>query len=285
LRGIPLRRALAGACLVAIPAVAVAANHAFDNRRDYFIARDYVENILATVPPGGMLLTLDWQVYSPMFYLRELEGYRRDAVVIDINQLRRSWYFDYLERAYPRTMDQARAEVNAFLEELRRWERDPDAYQRDADLNQRISTRFQALILTLAANHARSAAVCVTQDIATYPAGGPDSYWAGKLTTDYQLVPEGLVFRLYNDLGFHEPAHPALVTRGLVDGTLRFADDDVVKVKVLPVYANMNLNRGRYLAAAGRHEAAIQAFEEALAIDPAFSEARQAIAASQAAMR
>ena len=132
LRGIPLQRIVAGACLAVIPAVAIAANHAFDNRRNYFIARDYVENLMMTVPPGGMLLTLDWQVYSPMFYLREMEGYRRDAVVIDINQLRRSWYFGYLERAYPRTMDQARPEVNAFLEDLRRWERDPEAYQRDA---------------------------------------------------------------------------------------------------------------------------------------------------------
>ena len=285
LRGIPLRRAVAGACLLAIPAVAFAANYTFDNRHNYFIARDYVENILAAVPPGGMLLTLDWQVYSPMFYLRELEGYRRDAVVIDINQLRRSWYFDYLERTYPRTLDQARVEVDGFLEDLRRWERDPEAYERDAGLNRRISARFQALILTLAANHARTAAVCVTQDIATYPAGGPDSYWAGKLTANYQLVPDGLVFRLYGDQGFHEPAHPALVTRGLVDGTLRFAEDDVVTVKVLPVYANMNLNRGRYLATAGRHEAAIKAFEEALAIDPALSAAREAIMASRAALR
>ena len=273
LRGIPLQRIVAGACLAAIPAVALAANHAFDNRRNYFIARDYVENLMMTVPPGGMLLTLDWQVYSPMFYLREMEGYRRDAVVIDINQLRRSWYFDYLERAYPRTMDQARPEVNAFLEDLRRWERDPEAYQRDAGLNQRISARFQALILALAANHARSAAVSVTQDVATYPAGGPDSYWAGQIAANYQIVPEGLVFRLYGDQQFHEPAHPVLATRGLTDGTLQFAEDDVVKLKVLPVYANMNLNRGRYLAAAGRHEAAIKAFEEALAIDPALSAA------------
>ena len=284
-RGISLQRVVAAAGLAALPVIAIASNYAFDNRRNYYIARDYVENLLMTVQPGGMLLTLDWQVYSPMFYLREAEGYRRDVVAIDINLLRRSWYFDYLERAYPRTMNQVRAEVDAFLEDLRHWERDPEAYQRDVFLSQRISSRSQALILALAANHARSAPVYLTQEIVTYPAGGPELHWVRQLETNYQFVPGGLVFRLYGDRGFHEPAYAALVIRGLVDGTLRFAEDDVVTVKVLPVYSGMSYNRGRYLAAAGRHEDAIKAFEEALAIDPAFSAAQQAIVESRAALR
>ncbi len=57
---------------------------------------------------------------------------------------------------------------------------------------------------------------------------------------------------------FYEPPHPALTFRGLDDGTLHFTDDDVVKVKVLPVYAAMSHNRGRYLAGFGCHQEAIQ---------------------------
>ena len=79
----------------------------------------------------------------------------------------------------------------------------------------------------------------------------------------------------------HEPVRPALQLRGLNDGSLRFADDDVVKVKVMPVYANMLFNRGRYLATFDRHREAIQAYQETLAIDPAFSAARQARAESE----
>ena len=61
-----------------IPVIALAGNFAFNNRHRYFIARDYVENILKTTEPNGMLLTDDWQVYSPLLYLREVEGVRRD---------------------------------------------------------------------------------------------------------------------------------------------------------------------------------------------------------------
>jgi tetratricopeptide (TPR) repeat protein len=126
--------------------------------------------------------------------------------------------------------------------------------------------------------------VYVTQDIVTYPPGGPDADWGQRIQQQYQLVPEGLVFRLFGDRQFHEPAHPVLATRGLTDGTLHFPGDDVVKVKVLPVYAGMSFNRGRYLEASGRHAEAAAAFEEALAFDPQFAAARQALEQSRSAL-
>jgi tetratricopeptide (TPR) repeat protein len=283
--GFRWERWIAGGLIVVVPGIALASNYAFDNRREYFIARDYVQNILSTVSPGGMLLTLDWQVYSPMFYMQELESYRRDVVVIDINQLRRSWYFGYLERAYPETMRRARKQVDAFLEDLRHWESDPSLFERDVSLNQRIASRHRDLILTLVANHVRSASVHITQEIAAYPEGGPEREWIQQILEAYQIVPDGLVFRLYGDEEIHSPAQVKLATRGLNDGTLKFADDDVVRIKVLPVYSGMSYNRGRCFAGAGRYKEAIAAYNEALAIDPTLTAARQAIAECEAAQR
>jgi hypothetical protein len=279
-----LRTLTAASLLLVLPGISLASNFSFDNRRHYFIARDYVENVLSTVEPGGMLLTLDWQVYSPMLYLCEIEGYRPDVVAIDINQLRRSWYFDYLERTYPEAMSRVRPQADAFLEDLRNWEKDPDLYKRDASLNQRISARFQDLILSMITSHLERSKVYVTQDIATYREGG-NADWAAQITRTYQLVPEGLVFALYSDTAFHPPPSPNLVTRGLTDGSVRFDDDDVVKVKVIPVYAGMLYNRGRYLAAANRHSEAIEAFKQALAVDAHFVLAERAITESTDALR
>ena len=50
---------------------------------------------------------------------------------------------------------------------------------------------------------------------------------------------------------------------------------DPVNVKGLPSYANMLTNRGRYLALFGQHERAIAAFEQALALNPNLTLARQ----------
>jgi hypothetical protein len=98
----------------------------------------------------------------------------------------------------------------------------------------------------------------------------------------YQLVPQGLVFNLATDQSFYEPPDPHLRMRGLADGTVRFAKDDVVNVKVLPAYTRMLTNRGRYLALFNQHERAILAFKEALAFDPNLAAAQQGLAESTA---
>ena len=89
---------VAAIAILLTSATAVTANWPFNNRRNYFIAHDYVENLLSGIEPNGLLLTQDWQVASPMFYAQEVEQRRRDVKAIDINLLRRSWYFDYLKR-------------------------------------------------------------------------------------------------------------------------------------------------------------------------------------------
>jgi len=53
----------------------------------------------------------------------------------------------------------------------------------------------------------------------------------------------------------------------LIEGTIRFADDDVVKLKVLPIYKVMLQSRGQYLAHFNQQERANVAFEGALRFD------------------
>src|SRR5205814_3026996 len=116
LTSVAARYAITTIAIVLVPVTALAANWPFNNRRHYFIAHDYVENILSTIQSNGVLLTLDWQVVSPMFYAQEIEQRRRDVKVIDINLLRRSWYFDYLRHAYPGLIDRSREKIDAFVE-------------------------------------------------------------------------------------------------------------------------------------------------------------------------
>jgi len=271
---------------VTLPALlaALAANLPYNNRSRDFIAADYVQNIFSTMEPRAMLLTGDWQVYSPMLYIHQLLRQRDDAVVIDINQLRRSWYYGYLARAYPSTIARSREKVDAFLEDLRHWEHDPGLYERDSTLNRRIDSRFYGMILALVTSHFKSAAVYVTSDIAANRKG-TDLELTRSLASAYQFVPQGLIFQLARKGVFQRPSDHELVTRGLTGGGMKFEEDDVVRVKVLPVYVMMAYSRGRYLAAYGRHEQAIEAFKRALALDPGFSLAQQAIDESLGAMR
>jgi len=269
--------AAAFALLAALPLVT---NHAYADRSRYFIAEDYVANALDSVSPGGMLLTGDWQLYSPLLYSTQVEGRRPDVVSIDLHLLRRSWYFGYLERRFPDTMARVRPQVRDFLQELIAWEHDPDLYARSPDLTGRISGRFRALLKALVDTH--PAPVYATRD-GVLPGFGTDADVPRTLTQGRVLVPRGLLFELAHGRPAQLPAAVPLRMRGLFDGSIRFEPDDVVAVKVKPVYVAMIASRGAYLEAAGDHAGAAAAFAEAVRLDPTFAPARAALERSQKA--
>jgi len=248
--------------LLVLPILTLAANWPYNNRSHYFIAHDYVENIQGTIEPNSLLLTLDWQVASPMLYTREIEQRRRDIKTIDVQLLRRSWYFDYLQRSYPDLIERSRDKVDAYVGELKKWEQDPNLYAQNTVLTQRIENAFQQMLQSFVHRELEIAPVYVTAELILAKENQNINFieW---LTHNFQAVPRGLVFQLWRDNEFHDPGELHLKTRGLIDGTIRFADDDVVKLKILPIYKVMLQSRGQYLAHFHQPERANAAVEEA----------------------
>jgi tetratricopeptide (TPR) repeat protein len=213
-----------------------------------------------------------------MLYAQEIEQRRRDVKVVDINLLRRSWYFDYLKHAYPGLIERSREKIDVFVENLKEWERDPAAFARSSALTQRISVAFLEMIQSMVTNESRVAPVYMTNDLLSSDSvNGELTRW---LNQKYQLVPQGLVFNLADGQGFHDSPDVYLQIRGLADGSLRFAKGDPVNVKVIPAYTHMLINRGRYLALFGQHERAVAVFKQALSLNPDLTLARQGLAES-----
>ncbi|MEW6733947.1 MAG: tetratricopeptide repeat protein, partial [Acidobacteriota bacterium] len=235
--------------LAALPPINFAAHYFENNKRNYTIARDFVENTLNSVAPGGLLMTLDWQLYSPYLYLRHVENYRRDITVVDVNLVRRSWYVEgYLPREYPEMMKACAPEAAAFLEDLKLFEQD-----KSYDVA-RINARFLALLNAFIEYHLpeRSAHLMLPME----PGVG----------TKFNWVPQGLTIGLYEDKVYRpEPTLP-LQLRGLLDGTVYL--DEVVRAKVIPTYAVMAANRGKYLTLGKQFDAAMEQFQLALKLDP-----------------
>ncbi len=285
-RGASMRaqQATAVALILMISLAAFLGNRPYNDKSRYFIAHDYVDNILKPVEARGMLLTLDWQVYSPFLYFREIENKRRDVVAVDLNLLRRSWYFDYLSRAYPELIEATGDRVSAFVEVLKHWESDNEIFERDLSLNKKINDTYNEMLRAFVSAHMQTGPVYITQDLAL----NRDSQYIDFtrwLSTTYQFVPQGLVFRLATTREFSDAPEVELETRGLADKTVRFEADDTVRLKVLPVYTGMLVNRGRYLATFNRHEQAMPLYERALSLDPDFAPARQSLNESLAALK
>jgi tetratricopeptide (TPR) repeat protein len=265
------RRAAWALALVAVPLAGGALHARAADRSRFFVAHDFARDALASVGPGGLLLTSEWQLYSPLLYFQEVEGWRPDVMAVDVSLLRRSWYVDGLRAKHAGRWAPLRAEADAFLEDLRAWEHDPQRYERDPSLGRRINDRFQAMVLALCAASASGAHA--TSDVVLPQS--PDPSLAERLARAFPLTPRGLLFSLRAPRDADPP--PDLRPRGLFDGTLARDPDDVATLKVRPVYVSMMANRGRYLLAQGDRAGAEAAYRQALAWDPAFPPARAAL--------
>jgi hypothetical protein len=251
-----------------VPLLGAALHWRAADRSRFYVAHDFARDALASVGPAGLLLTSEWQLYSPLLYFQQIEGWRPDVMAIDVSLLRRSWYVEGLRAKYPERWTPVAAETDAFLEDLRGWEHDPKLYERDLALNRRITERFQAMVLALcAANADRTHA---TTDVVL--AQSPDPALAARISRTFPFTPRGLLFSLRAPRDDAPP--PELHPRGLFDGTLALEADDVASLKVRPVYLVMMTNRGRYLLMQGDRAGAEVAFRQALAWDPGFGPAR-----------
>ena len=255
-------RAPAAGLMLVIPLLGLLAHWPYNNRSHYFIAHDYVENIQMDNRAKRFIAHARLAGRFAMLYTREIEQRRRDIKAIDVQLLRRSWYFDYLRRSYPGLIERSRDKVDAYVGELKKWEQDPDVYAQNTVLTRRIENAFQQMLRSFVNRELEIAPVYVTAELILTKENQNINFieW---LTHNFQPVPRGLVFQLKRDNEFDDPGEPHLQTRGLIDGTIRFAEDDVVKLKVLPIYKAMLQSRGQYLVHFHQQERANAAFEEA----------------------
>jgi tetratricopeptide (TPR) repeat protein len=241
---VPLGLGVAAAALFL--ALGVASNFSRNDKHRYWFAEDVVRNTLAGVEPGGLLLTAEWQFYSPLLYFRYVEGLRPDVTVVDIKLLQRAWYFRPLRREYPELIEACREPIEKFLHELERAESWTVDFQLKRKLMMEVIEAFIA--------HFMRTGRPVYVSLLTEPG----------LATRYAWVPSGLVFRLYADTEFRAEGGPVLQLRGINEGT---AVLDAPARKVVDTYVNMLMNRGLYLAAYGRHEAAVDYYRRALGLE------------------
>lgn len=87
-----------------------------------WLAEDLARNHLAALPADAILMTTNWDIYSPLFYLREVEGVRRDICLLDKELFRRSWYIKGLATEYPWLAQRSKPEIDAYLHYLDQFE-------------------------------------------------------------------------------------------------------------------------------------------------------------------
>jgi hypothetical protein len=167
-----------------------------DESHDYLV-EDYTRNMFSSLKPGAVILSYQWDYWvSASHYYQLVRGERMDIAVIDKELLRRSWYFRVLEIRYPWLIEQSRAEVDAFLKELFKFEHNLPY------VGQVIESRYAAMIQSFIAKSMVSHPVYVTPEI------------EAEYTGFWRRDPEGLAYRLVGrDVPEDQPRMPAFSIR------------------------------------------------------------------------
>lgn len=211
-------------------------------------AERLVRGICDPLPEGALLLTLEWQFYSPWLYERHVTGYRKDLRVVDVNLVRRSWYMEYLEREIPGLVSAADAERRAYLEQLALFE---GARPYDPAVIQRTFIGFFNALVAAAEEQGLAVHITIPMESGVGP---------GRT-----LLPEGLSFRLLPPGTSRAEPVRAPINEG---ERWVYGADDLAGRKVLWLHGEMLYYAGRYYAGRGETSLARQFVERARVVHP-----------------
>ena len=102
-------------------------NYKDNDQSGNYAFEDYTKAIIASTEKNSILFTYQWDyLVSPSYYFQQVEGYRKDAVVIDKELLRRSWYYNQIRTDHPGVLSKLNEPVNHFLDAVKPFEQGSD---------------------------------------------------------------------------------------------------------------------------------------------------------------
>jgi hypothetical protein len=94
------------------------------DQHDDYIFEDYTKAALMNADKDAVIFSYQWDNFvSPAYYLQHIENVRPDVTVIDKELLRRSWYYNMLQRNCPEAIASLKPEIGEFLKGLQKFER------------------------------------------------------------------------------------------------------------------------------------------------------------------
>ena len=151
------------------------------------IFENYTKSLVNSTDKKSIVLSYQWDFFiSASYYFQNVEHFRKDVVIIDKELLRRSWYYNQIERNHPEILTGSKNEVKMFLEALKPFERSENY---NAQL---LESLFRQIMTKL-----------VTTNIDNYniylaPEMVENEMQKGEFTLpqDYYLVPDLFLFKV-----------------------------------------------------------------------------------------
>ena len=236
-----------------------------DESKNYFVD-DYTMNVFKSADQNAIIMSTQWDFWiSSSIYQQFVRNIRPDIAVIDKELMRKSWYFDYLKKHYPDLCEKSKAEIDAYLFELLKFEKNTDRYtspKTEADRQDllKIQSAFSALLNSIVDKNYPDRTFYTTLEI--------EQDKNEKFGKDYSRVPQGLLFRYTKEKGFDNYENPEFK----FDVTQK---SDYHHNFIMNAYYSAYLNRANFLMNNSKFDEAEKLINNSLQVKPGSPEAIQ----------
>jgi hypothetical protein len=176
------------------------------NQSKNFVFEDYTKTILNSVPKNSIVFSYQWDYFiSSSYYFQHVENFRKDVIIIDKELLRRSWYYNQLNRNYPGILYGIEPEVNQFLDALKPFERE----ENEKTNNKLLENLYRRIMTGLITSNIAKHNYFIAPELVEVEMRNNQF----QLPKDYSLVPYMFLFKVVNTNEYVEAPLPNFILR------------------------------------------------------------------------
>lgn len=169
-----------------------------------YVYEDYTKAALNSVEDNAIIFGYQWDFFiSPAYYLQHVENYKSGVTVIDKELLRRSWYYNQLDKNHPFLFEKMKGTVSLFQNALKPFEQGKE-YDGAA-----LENLYKKIMSELAAKNAGERSFYIAPELF-------DNEMRNKsfeLPEGYELVPHLFYFKVVRSGQYIAAPDPNFVIR------------------------------------------------------------------------
>jgi hypothetical protein len=169
------------------------------NQSKTVVYENYTKALLNSVSDNSLVLSYQWDYFiSASYYFQYVEKFKPQIAIVDKELLRRSWYYNQLERNYPGLLSGLRNDVNLFLDALKPFERKENY---NASL---LENLYRRIMMNIVATNFDKREIYIAPELFD------NEMQRGEfsLPEGYKLVPHLLLFKVVNTDDYVEAPLP-----------------------------------------------------------------------------
>jgi Protein O-mannosyl-transferase TMEM260-like len=237
--------------ILILPLILMFSNFTNNNHSEDRIVPTYINILTENIEENSIIISSEWDFWvSGFWYNQQIEGMRKDIILIEKELLRRTWYPAQLLKWYPE-LGKCKPEIDSYMIQLELFESkqnyDPRA----------IQANFEAMLNSFIDKFSGDKNIYLTLDVMK---SMPE---VGK---NYLKIPQGFAFLLSKDKNSVYPVEPRKLNLDQLINQKR-ENPNHLELGIMQA-ASLNLvNLGRYADVTGQKDSARKCFEIALELE------------------